>query len=134
MKVLMPQKTRSPARWERMRARLLEIDDVVEIQGHRGEVLVYAGHQPPGLFLVTAARIEVAPPGEKTPRPFADTSRGPFLLPALPDLDRPAPATITLGSDAELIFIPRSLAAGQPRLRKLLGSPDVPVRGWDQLA
>lgn len=130
----MSQTTRSPAaRWKQARAQLLEFEDVIEVTAHAGEVLVYAGHQPPGLFLCSDARLELLDPEDRHPHPIGRAFGGPFLFPALDDLGRASPGTIRLCEDASLVFLPRSLAAGSAELRALLERARFPSLGWDDL-
>ena len=87
-----------------------------------GQVLVYAGHTPSGLYLALKGSIELTRcdvPGDPAPT-ILDAKKGVFLFPEYSCMHEPLTFTVTIKRKAELLFIPRSLILGDPQIRKIL--------------
>jgi hypothetical protein len=99
-------------------AALLELDGVLRISLPRGQVLVYQGHIPPGVFVVTKGRI--ACDSSLGTNELLDSKRGPFCVPSVGRVNEPAPSNYRIDQAAELLYIPRSLFLGDSAAAKLL--------------
>lgn len=103
---------------------LLQKEDVARMVRPRGQVLLYAGHYPLGVFVVLAGSlaIEAAPCEGKEPfREVVVTGR-PLLLPPVKELDHPAGVCVTTTGEVDMIFVPRTLLANDPSLGELLAA------------
>lgn len=97
--------------------------DVIRIRAHAGQYVFYSRHVPPGLFLVLEGSVAVLRGGGREDLPALgslDAAGGVFLLPALDELNEPAGAGVVVEREAEMLFIPRSLALGATALRRFL--------------
>jgi CRP-like cAMP-binding protein len=89
--------------------------DVQAVRLGRGQVLQYPGHYPLGIWVVLEGSLRLLPGGGSLP-----TQGGPFLLPALADLDGPAECGAVVETAAEALFIPHSLAREDAAVRRLV--------------
>lgn len=96
-------------------AALRTYPDVQAVRLERGQVLQYPGHYPLGIWVVLEGRLRLLP--DET---WVNASAGPFLLPALADLDRQAPVGAVVESTAEALFVPHSVAREDAAVRRLL--------------
>ena len=108
-------------------------EGVSRLNMSRGQVLLYREHQPAGIFVLLMGSASLACDGEGCVH-LERASVGPVMLPALEDLERPSPVTITILESAELIHIPRSLMLSTPAVRELLADdalrpPRTPWKG-----
>jgi hypothetical protein len=103
---------------------LLEsFQDVIRIRAQAGQFVFYSRHIPPGLFLVLAGSVAVLRGGGREDLPALgtqDAAGGAFFVPALEELDQPAGAGVVVQREAEMLFIPRSLALGATAVRRFL--------------
>jgi len=108
------------ARWVEA---LEAFQDVIRIRASAGQYVFYSRHVPPGLFLVLDGAVSVLRGGGREDLPALgslDTSGGVFLVPSLDELDEPAGAGVVVEREAEMLFIPRSLALGATAVRRYL--------------
>ncbi len=105
---------------------LTSLPDVTPIQIGAGQVLVYAGHYPQGVYIVLSGSVGLHDP-ERDPesRPWRrlDASAGPVVIPALEELDAPATLLARVDVPVRLLFIPRSLAQSAVVRALLDGGP-----------
>lgn len=87
---------------------------VTRLRLPRGQVLLYAGHLPSGLFLLLSGAVQEEGGGETEPLP------APRLLPDPGGLERPLPRTVRIAAQAELLYLPRSVALASPALCRRL--------------
>jgi CBS domain-containing protein len=81
-----------------------------------GQVLIYGGHQAPGVFVFLSGCIRS---GARVWR--NNDSYQPFLVvPEVSALDSPLPESVIIEEDATAIFVPRSVALRELSVRKLL--------------
>jgi hypothetical protein len=106
--------TRVPKQHDGVVGAIGAVPDVVRVTGHPGQVLLYPRHTPTGLYLVISGAVR------RDGNRVMDAARGAFLVPALDDIEKPAPAGYTVARDAEMFFIPRSLALHHAGIRRLL--------------
>lgn len=103
---------------------LLEsFQDVIRIRAQAGQFVFYSRHIPPGLFLVLDGAVAVLRGGGREDLPALgtlDAAGGAFFVPALDELDQPAGAGVVVEREAEMLFIPRSLALGATAVRRFL--------------
>jgi hypothetical protein len=101
--------------------------DVSRLVGTAGQVLVYAGHFPPGLFVLLggalrledpAARSRGNGPGSSPAR--VETGDLPALVPPLEELELPSTKDVVVSAECDLLAIPRSLALASPVVRRLV--------------
>ena len=98
--------------------------DVTRLRGHAGQVVIYPRHTPAGVFVVlkgTLKRLHQGDGGRSRPSAVLDARRRAMVVPALDELDLPAGSGVALASESELLFVPRSLALGEPDVRRHLG-------------
>jgi hypothetical protein len=92
--------------------RLASVPDVIRARRPAGQVLVYAGHVPQGLFVLLEGRLrlegEVDEGGEARVVEVVSGGR-PLLTVAPTALGDPATTTLVLETDAEVVCVPRSL-------------------------
>lgn len=96
------------------------------MRGREGQVILYPGHTPPGVFVVLAGAVKRVPErtnGHPRPAEVLDAAKGPFVVPDPSDLDRPASWGIEIVSAAELLFVPRSLVLGTGGVAERLRDP-----------
>ena len=96
--------------------------DVTRLRGHAGQVILYRTHYPPGVFVVLAGVVRVVSSERRDgPRPVRlDAGRGPFAIPGPDQLDRRAAGSVELVTDADILFVPRSLVLSDEALRRCL--------------
>lgn len=101
---------------------LEKFPDVTRVSAHEGQILAYPGHSLPGVFLVLTGVVIVEPAeSARNGRPLRkDAAQGPFLLPAVEELDGTVRGCIRFEHPAEMLFIPRSLVHENEELRRLL--------------
>lgn len=107
----------------RMIDALETFQDVIRIRARAGQYVFYSRHVPPGLFLVLDGAVAVLRGGGREDLPALgtlDAAGGAFFLPALDELNEPAGAGVVVEREAEMLFIPRSLALGATSLRRFL--------------
>lgn len=86
-----------------------------------GQVLLYEGHLPPGIFVVTHGKIAFH--SDKDPKPVTvNATIMPFLLPCLHALQQPAAATATIIEPVNVTYLPRSAILLRPELEKFIVS------------
>lgn len=98
-------------------AALRGLPDVSALQGAEGQVLLYAGHFPPGLFLLLSGALRLDTAGA----PSAVRANGtPLVVPPLAELDLPSACDVVVSAACDLLAIPRSLALASPAVKRLL--------------
>ncbi len=105
---------------------LTSLPDVTPVEIGAGQVLVYAGHYVQGLYVVLSGSVGLYdPPRDAAGRPWrcADAATGPFVIPALDELDRPATLLARVDAAARLLFVPRSLTRSAVVRALLDGGP-----------
>jgi hypothetical protein len=105
-------------------ATLEGIDQVTRLRFPHGQVLMYQTHLPPGAFVFLSGSLkledtEARGAHKPTARVLARADR-PVVLPPVDELDMPVGVTVHLESDAEVLFIPRTLLHSRPEIGKLL--------------
>ena len=101
-------------------SRLAALPGAGRVALRAGQVLLYAGHLAPGLFVVVAGSIEVASrPGAGGGRLLSAAVR-PIVVPGPDDIDARSPSDVVLAGDARAVFVPRSVAVGHPEVATLL--------------
>jgi len=117
------------------------LTDVARTRVLAGQVLLYPGHTPPGLFVVLegALRRLAATPGAgfRPVGPPLDATLRAFVVPSAAELARPAARGLVVERDAWILFLPRSLIltggevaaalAAAPLERASLGGPTAPT-------
>lgn len=103
-----------------------------------GQVLIYEGHYPPGLFLVVSGCVVVEDPGKPDSGVELDADAGSFLFPGLNELDLKVARTVRAQTPVEMLIAPRSQLKIDGKLRQLFQSPDLvqvslqaPARGME---
>lgn len=104
-----------------------------------GQVLIYEGHYPPGLFLVVSGCVVVEEPGKPDSGVELDADVGSFLFPGVNELDLKVARTVRALTPVEMLIAPRSQLKMDGNLRQLLQSPELvqvslqaPVRGMEE--
>ncbi len=107
-------------------ADLEALPDVARISGRPGQVILYPGHTPPGVFVVLAGAVKRVPErwaGHPRPAEVLDAAQGAFVVPDPAELDRPAACGLEIVSSAKLLFVPRSLILGGGGVAERLRDP-----------
>jgi CRP-like cAMP-binding protein len=102
---------------------LRDIPGVTRMVLPAGQVLVYAGQVPAGIFLVLKGSIalNVEPKDTNGSSPhILDSKKGCFAFPKMTRLDEPLSCTASIKRKADLLFVPRSLILGNKNVRKVL--------------
>lgn len=94
------------------------LQDLTRVGMPAGQVLVYAGHYPQGLFIVLGGRVVLEGPPDGAM--LRDVNGTPFVLPAPAEIDLPSAYSVRVDSDADLLFVPRSVALATPEVTRLL--------------
>lgn len=89
--------------------------DVQTVRMERGQVLQYAGHYPLGIWVLLSGSLRLVPDDV-----LVDADRGPSVLPALADLDRPMSQGALVERAADALFVPYSVAREDDAVRRLL--------------
>jgi CBS domain-containing protein len=90
-------------------------DDVQRLMLPAGQVLVYRGHQAPGVFVFLSGCIRT---GARVWR--SNDAQQPFLVPEVSDLDSPLPESVSIENDATALFVPRSVVHRELSVKQLL--------------
>ena len=104
---------------------LLAIPGVERVQFKKGQVLLYAGHYPPGIFFIMSGSVAVQDPTQAGEELELDAGDGAFVLPGLGELDLKAGRTVRAASDVELLLAPRSILQADPQLRGIFQNPQL---------
>ena len=104
---------------------LSRLPDVSRLAGAAGQVLLYAGHFPPGLFVLLGGALRLEDPAARPrgtgPSPAGVETGGlPALVPPLEELELPSTKDVVVSAECDLLAIPRSLALASPVVRRLL--------------
>lgn len=96
------------------------VDEVTRLHFQQGQVLIYTNHRPPGtfVFLTGTVRLEEYQ-GRATLRALARlkaTPESPFVIPPVDEVDQPVGVTVFLESNAEVLFVPRTVVRSQPAI------------------
>jgi len=97
---------------------------------HPGQVLVYPRHTPPGVFVVLAGvicRFAEGTAPEAACGDLRDAADGPFAVPAPDEVGEPAHAGVAATTDAELLFVPRSVVLARTDLSGVLAAAGIEV-------
>ena len=121
----MPKPETSMPRPEEALEELSRTTDVFRCRRPKGQVLVYAGHLAQSLFVVLSGRVLVRSGKSNGVEAPSREVAAPFVAPALADVARPAPVTLELAEDAELLFIPLGLCVPGGRVAELLEELDL---------
>lgn len=114
-----------PSAGEARRVEALEaFRDVTRVRARSGQRVFYSKHVPPGLFLVLEGRVAVLRGDREDLPPLVsqDAASGAFLFPSLEELTEPSAAGVLVEHEAEMLFIPRSLALLPGPVRRFLES------------
>ena len=98
---------------------LQSLPDVTALSMTRGQVLVYEGHYPQGLWVVLGGCVSLHGTGLATAE-HRDAAASPFVLPPPSEIDTPSALTVTVTDDARLLFVPRSVALASPAVIRLI--------------
>ena len=90
-------------------------DGVQRLRLPAGQVLVYRGHQAPGVFVFLSGCIRS---GARVWR--SNGAYRPFLVPEVSALDSPLPESVTIEDDATALFVPRSVVLRELSVQQLL--------------
>ncbi len=104
-------------------ALLESFQDVIRVRAQVGQYVFYSRHFPPGLFLVLDGAVAVLRGAGREDLPALgtqDAAGGAFFVPTLEELEEPAGAGVVVEREAEMLFIPRSLALGPTAVRRFL--------------
>ncbi len=96
---------------------LRSLPDVSSLQGSAGQVLLYAGHFPPGLFLLLSGALRLGSAGAGS---AISANGAPVVVPPLAELELPSDCDVVVSADCDLLAIPRSLALASPAVKRLL--------------
>jgi hypothetical protein len=106
---------------------LSRLPDVSRLTGAAGQVLLYAGHFPPGLFVLLGGALRLEDPagrsrgnGRAADPAGVEPGGAPALVPPLDELELPSTKDVIVSADCELLAVPRSLALASPSVRRLL--------------
>lgn len=80
-----------------------------------GQVLLYAGHEPPGIFVVVRGTVRVDRP--RRGRYELDAREVSFCLPEPRAIDDRARDEFSLAGETHLLYVPRSALHDDPDLR-----------------
>jgi len=106
------------------------LPDVGRITVHAGQVLVYPRHTPPGVFVVLSGvlcRFAAGTSHEAGCGDRLDGAAGAFAVPAPDEVGAPAFAGVAAVSDAELLFVPRSVALASADLARVFAEAGIAV-------
>lgn len=98
---------------------LRAVPDIVPMLVRAGQVLVYPRHVPPGVFVVLAGALRLLD-GERV-----DARSVPFAIPGPDELGEPAQTGVEAATDAEILFVPRSVALRDGSIARLLAAAGV---------
>jgi hypothetical protein len=101
-------------------ARLARHPDVLRARRPAGQVLVYAGHVPQSLFLVLRGVLRLEPRDGEPVREVVVTPGRPLVACPPSALSDEADVTIALATDAEVVFVPRTLVQGDREMARLV--------------
>ena len=109
---------------------LAALPDVARLTVHAGQVLFYPRHTPPGVFVVTGGAISFFvrgcdPAAENGGRRDARDSA--FAVPSPAELDEPAKAGVLAVTDAEILFVPRSVVLSRTDVARTLAAAGVEI-------
>ncbi len=104
---------------------LSRLPDVSRLAGAEGQVLLYAGHFPPGLFVLLGGALRLEDPAARSrgtgpSLPGVESGGLPALVPPLEELELPSTKDVVVSAACDLLAIPRSLALASPAVRRLL--------------
>ena len=91
---------------------LAALPEVARLTVHAGQVLIYPRHTPPGVFVVVSGILRRFAEGtlpEARCGDRLDASDGAFAVPTPAEVSEPARAGVAAESDAEILFVPRSV-------------------------
>ena len=106
------------------------LPEVARLTVHAGQVLFYPRHRPPGVFVVTGGAVSFFvrgcdPAAEHGGRRDARDSA--FAVPSPAELDEPAKAGVLAVSDAEILFVPRSVVLSRSDVARTLAAAGVEI-------
>ncbi len=107
---------------------LLGLPDVTVMTGATGQVLVYPGHFPHGLFAVLSGSVELTDARGAHDPERVSAERAPFVIPAPDELDLAAARGVTVAEPARLLFIPRGLWSRSQAVAAILRGCQVTAR------
>jgi hypothetical protein len=102
---------------------LRQAPGVTRLNMPAGQILIYAGHIPMGLYLALKGAIEIRTSEtlqDDSAVRILDAKKGIFLFPEYTSIHTPLAFTATIKRKAELLFLPRSLILGDQQIRKIL--------------
>ncbi len=106
-------------------ATLLAHSSVTRLRLPSGQVLIYAGHTPGGLYVLLSGWVYLTKSLSEKLHPAAriiKAGKSAVLYPSLTDLDRPAECHSVIGAAVDIMFVPRMLIQSQVEIRQLLES------------
>jgi hypothetical protein len=109
---------------------LSSLPDVARMTVHPGQVLVYPRHTPPGMFVVLAGvlcRFADGTTPEAGCGDLWDAAAGPFALPSPSEVGEPAHAGVAVETEAEMLFVPRSVVLGRSDVASVLAAAGIAV-------
>jgi hypothetical protein len=107
---------------------LLGLPDVTVLTGVAGQVLVYPGHFPHGLYAVLSGSVELTDARGVCEPERVSAERAPFVIPAPDEIDVAAGRGVTVAEPARLLFIPRGLASRSQAVAAILRGCQVSAR------
>ena len=109
---------------------LAALPEVARLTVHAGQVLLYPRHTPPGVFVVVGGVLRRFADGtlpEAGCGERLDAASGAFAVPAPAEVSEPARAGVAAETDAEILFVPRSVVLGGTGVARLLAAAGVAV-------
>ncbi len=106
---------------------LASIPDVSRVRMPRGQIALYLGHYPPGVFVAVSGKLRLLPISRRDANREVNEITAPFVFPSAGDLPWPSEVTVVVAEDVQLIFIPRTLVTVSDRVRAMLDAAPVPV-------
>lgn len=112
----------------RVEEALTGLPDVTALTGAAGQVLVYPGHFPHGLYAVLSGAVELTDAHRARPPERISADGGPFVVPAPDELELAAARGVTVCEPARLLFVPRGLALSSQAVAAILHGCSVSAR------
>jgi len=111
--------------------RLLGWRDVIRGIRPAGQVLLYRGHRPGGVFVLLSGSVlfERGAGELKSLREVGVPEGGAVLLPLPTELDVESPVQITVATEVDLVFVPGTLIESDEQIARALDSRELRREG-----
>jgi hypothetical protein len=97
-------------------------EGVMRVSMPPGQILLYRGHVPLGLYLILKGALELESGADAASLPghLLDAKKGAFLFPGFFHMNEPFPTNALVTRKIEFLFIPRSVIHSDLQVRRYL--------------